>query len=156
MCTRAMSVVTGAVVAAVWVIALAGCVSSYSAGKPVVSHDADAHEDIVTMFEELIRLREAVVANMERFLEEGRLSLAEWADAKIELSEARMGLARAQDRHDLVIQELQKMVATCEEWQKLVKRRADVGRASEVDLLKTQIATLEAQIRLAMAADERE
>ncbi len=105
---------------------------------------------IVAKLTEIVRIREALVEIEQALYKAGR-SAGEGGQvelAEIELAEARVELAREKGQKELIITELQGLVAACERWVEWAKNMKKQARASEVEIQKAQVALLKAQVRL--------
>ena len=81
----------------------------------------------------------------------GHLSADEFIAATVKLSEARIGLAEFQGRHEAVVEELRNIVKLYTNMKETVGKMIDAGKRSRGDIYKVESALLEAKIRLAKA-----
>jgi len=84
----------------------------------------------------------------------GYTSYTEVEDSQKKLSEARIRLATAEHKHDVVIEELRKILALQESRLQLAEVRLEQGLVSSQDIADAKIQLLDAQIRLAEAIQE--
>jgi hypothetical protein len=130
---------------------LAGCTTSQSVREKPVLGSPQTNEDIIEMYQELINLRQRDLAEQLRLLEYGRGDLSGFTKAKAKLSETRIQLAKFQDKHDIVVRELQNIVQFYSEASEQLKREVDKGQKPRMHLCEIEIELLEAKIRVAKA-----
>jgi hypothetical protein len=82
---------------------------------------------------------------MKIFLESGRIGLDEYMRANVALMRADMDLCKTKDERLEILQKIVQLHRECEAW---IARRAAEGRATEADVKKAKVGTLEAQIEL--------
>ncbi len=91
------------------------------------------------------RLLSNVVDSMKIFFESGRVGLDEYMHANIALLRAEMDLCQTPNERLEILQKIVQFHRECEAW---MARRAADGRATQADVKKVKVATLEAQIEL--------
>ncbi len=87
-----------------------------------------------------------LVHKMEIFLESGRIGIDEFMEANVKLVRAELDLCRNRAERLEVLQKAVKFLITCEE---MAAKRADAGRATDIDVDKVKAAVLQARIELA-------
>ena len=128
-----------------------GCSSSRSTGN---SHEVQINEDIISALEEIVSIREEQLSVIQDKHKMGYTSYTEVEDSQKKLSEARIRLATAEHKHDVVIEELRKILALQESRLQLAEVRLEQGLVSSQDIADAKIQLLDAQIRLAEAIQE--
>ena len=113
---------------------------------------AKGREEYEKELQELLTERKQVlsdvVASMKIFLESGRIGIDEYMNANIALLRAEMDLCKTQNERLEILQKIVQLHQECEAW---MARRAEEGRATEADVKKVKVATLEARIELLRA-----
>lgn len=117
---------------------------------------AQANEDIIEMYQDIIKLRQKVLADNVKLSEYGRGSGVEFVAAKVKVSEARIQLARLEGQQDVVIVELRNIVKLYTELKEALEKEVKIGQRSNVYVDEMEIRLLEAKIRLARAIQEKE
>ena len=112
------------------------------------------NEDILKMYQEMIKLRQRDLAEQSRLLEYGRGDISSLTKSKMKLSESRIHLLQFQGNNDLVVKELENIVQLCTEVREQIKREIDRGQKAPGLLSEIEIALLEAKIRLAKATQK--
>ncbi len=153
---QAVKKLTCSAVMIVWMTALTGCVSSQSVQEAPVTDNAQANEDIIEMYQDIIKLRQKVLAENVKLSEYGRGSVVEFVDAKVKVSEARIQLARFEGQQDVVIGELRNIVKLYTEVKEALEKELKAGQRSKKNVYEIGIRLLEAKIRLARAIQEKE
>ena len=103
------------------------------------------------MHQDIVAIREAMLAEVEASHRSGRAGLTELSRAKIALANARLNHAEVQGRRDEVRRELQTILSVHQDTLDALTLRRDGGRVTEHDLNEAQVAVLAAKIRLAQA-----
>ena len=152
---QAIKKLTCSAVMIVWMTALTGCVSSQSVQEAPVTDNAQANEDIIEMYQDIIKLRQKVLADIVTLSEYGRGNVVEFVDAKVKVSEARIQLARFEGQQDVVIVELRNIVKLYTEVKEALETEIKAGQRSRDVVDKIEIRLLEAKIRLARAIQEK-
>jgi len=152
---QAIKKLTCSAVMIVWMTALTGCVSSQSVPEAPVTDNAQANEDIIEMYQDIIKLRQKVLADNVKLSEYGRGSGVEFVDAKVKVSEARIQLARFEGQQDVVIVELRNIVKLYTELKEALEVEIKAGQRSNVYVDEMEIRLLEAKIRLVRAIQEK-
>ena len=132
-------------------IALAGCVSVYSENETEISQKDKTRNEIIQMQREIVSLRQQNLADQEKMSEYGRGNIADFMKARSNLSEARIKLAKFQDRRKAVISELENLIQTYSDMRESLQKEITAGQRPTGDLNDLEIAILEAKIRLAKA-----
>jgi hypothetical protein len=156
MSNQAIKKLTCSAVMIVWMSALTGCVSSQSVQESPVTDNAQANEDIIEMYQDIIKLRQKVLADNVKLSEYGRGSGVEFVDAKVKVSEARIQLARFEGQQDVVIVELRNIVKLFTELKEALGNEIKIGQRSMKNVYEMEIRILEAKIRLVRAIQEKE
>lgn len=152
---QAIKTLTGSAVMVVWMAALTGCVSSQSVQESPVTDNAQVNDDIIEMYQDIIKLRQKVLADIVKMFEYGQGNVVEFVDAKVKVSEARIRLARFEGRQDVVIGELRNIVKLYTELKEALEKEIRAGQRSMKNVYKIEIRLLEAKIRLARAIQEK-
>ena len=153
---QAIKKLTCSAVMIVWMTALTGCVSSQSVQEAPVTDNAQANDDIIGMYQDIIKLRQKVLADNVKLSEYGRGSGVEFVDAKVKVSEARIQLARLKGQQDVVIVELRNIVKLYTELKEALGNEIKAGQRSMKNVYEMEIRILEAKIRLARAIQGKE
>jgi len=153
---QAIKKLTCSAVMIVWMTALTGCVSSQSVQEAPVTDNAQANDDIIGMYQDIIKLRQKVLADTVKLSEYGRGSGVEFLDAKVKVSEARIQLARFEGQQDVVIVELRNIVKLYTELKEALGNEIKIGQRSMKNVYEMEIRILEAKIRLARAIQGKE
>lgn len=151
---QAIKKLTCSAVMIVWMAALTGCVSSQSVQESPVTDNAQVNDDIIEMYQDLIKLRQKVLADIVKLSDYGRVTAVEFVDAKVKVSEARIQLARLEGQQDVVIVELRNIVKLYTELKEALEGEIKAGQRENV--YEMEIRLLEAKIRLARAIQEKE
>ncbi|MHC4519721.1 MAG: TolC family protein [Planctomycetota bacterium] len=152
MVKRVVSGVIGVVLSAVCALVFGGRESVGPPPAPAVAQERRQETSAVMQaLEEIIEIRQAILDDTEESHRMGRADLAEVAQAQINVSEARLQLARAQGRQEAAVGELRMILAAREETVKSIQERQDFGLATQGDLHEAVIAALETKVRLARA-----
>jgi hypothetical protein len=102
-------------------------------------------KELQELLTERKQLLSDVVASMKIFLESGRIGLDEYMRANVALLRADMDLCKTKDERLEILRKIVQLHRECEAW---IARRAAEGRATEADVKKAKVGTLEAQIEL--------
>jgi hypothetical protein len=102
-------------------------------------------KELQQLLTERRQLLSNVVDSMKIFLESGRIGLDEYMRANVALLRADMDLCKTKDERLEILQKIVQLHRECEAW---IARRAAEGRATEADVKKAKVGTLEAQIEL--------
>jgi hypothetical protein len=117
-----------------------------ASGTDVAAEGREKYEkELQQLLTERKRLLSNVVDSMKIFLESGRIGLDEYMQANIALLRAEMDLCKTQNERIEILQKIVQLHRECEAW---MARRAAEGRATEADVKKMKIGTLEARIEL--------
>jgi len=117
------------------------------ASEPGVAEGRDSHRrQLQELLMERRMILSGIVKSMKIFLESGRVGIDEYRDANIALLRAEMDLCKTRNER---IEILRKIVEFHKTFEEQIKRRADEGRTTRIDVDKAKVATLEAQIELA-------
>jgi len=150
MIKRVLFGIAGVVLSAVCALVFGGRASVESVPEPSVAEERrEAISETTRVLQEIIEIRQAILEETEESHKMGRADSAEVAQAQIDVSEARLRLARAQGRQEAAVRELHTILAAREETVKSVQERQDFGLATQDDLHKARIAALETRVRLA-------
>jgi outer membrane protein TolC len=152
---QAIKKLTCSAVMIVWMAALTGCVSSQSVQESPVTDNAQVNDDIIEMYQDLIKLRQKVLAENVKLYDYGRGNVVEFVDAKVKVSEARIQLARFEGQQDVVIGELRNIVKLYTEVKEALEKEVKTGQRPNVYVDEMEIRLLEAKIRLARAIQEK-
>ncbi len=125
-------------IAAIGLIALGVGVGG-SAQRPAQEPNQRLQE-LMTERYEILR---DMVASLEIFFNSGRIDLFEWRDANVALFKAKADLAADASEQIKVYEELVDFLRDCEQ---KARQRVDAGRASEADVQRSKLATIEAQM----------
>ncbi len=136
------------------IIAFCSVVLSYGASsKPETanqpSNSSPANEDVISLYKELIALRQHAIDNKKHLLEIGQTSPSDLIEPELELAEARIDLAEFQGEKKIVIEELQKMEQSLQEIRTQQKKEVDSGQRPIDGLNDIDSRILETKIRLA-------
>ena len=91
------------------------------------------------------RILDAIAEDAKRSVEAGRLSMAEYMDAKTASLSAGIELCETKDDRVKIYAEIVKVHEESEAW---TKRRFEHGQAGQVDLAKAKVARIESEIDL--------
>lgn len=152
---QAIKKLTCSAVMIVWMTALTSCVSSQSVQEAPVRDNAQANEDIIEMYQDIIKLRQKVLAENVKLSEYGRVTAVEFVDAKVQVSKARIQLAKFEGQQNVVIVELRNIVKLYTETKEALEKEVKTGQRSNVYVDEMEIRLLEAKIRLARAVQEK-
>jgi outer membrane protein TolC len=152
---QAIKNLTCSAVMIVCMTALTGCVSSQAVQEAPVTDNAQANDDIIEMYQDLIKLRQKVLAENVKLSDYGRGNVVEFVDAKVKVSEARIQLARFEGQQDVVIGELRNIVKLYTEVKEALEKEVKTGQRPNVYVDEMEIRLLEAKIRLARAIQEK-
>ncbi len=131
--------------------AVTGCVSIHSENQTQISQKEKTRNEIIQLYQEIITLRQQVLADMEKSLEYGRGDVTDYMDARTKLTEARIELAQYEGRPDAVIKEFENIIQLYSEMNESLQKEIAAGQRPSRDLYEVDIAILEAKIRLAKA-----
>jgi len=116
------------------------------ASEPGVAEGLDSRQsELQQLLTERRMILSRIVESMKIFLESGRVGLDEYRDANIALLRAEIDLRNTPNDRIEILEEIVQFHKKCEEQ---VRRRADEGRATRIDVEKAKLARLEAQIEL--------
>jgi len=115
-----------------------------------------ANEDIIEMYQDIIKLHRKVLADAVKLSEYGRVTVVEFVDAEVKVSEARIQPARFEGQQDVVIVEVRNIVKLYTEAKEALEKEIKAGQRSSEDVDRIEIRLLEAKIRLARAIQEKE
>lgn len=111
---------------------------------------------IIAKLTEIVQIRKQLVEYYQAEYDAGHALSAtvdgmQWA--AVELAEARVNLARERGQREPLIAALQELVAAHEQRAEMTKRRSSESgsNAAKVEVERTQVALLEAQVRLLRA-----
>jgi hypothetical protein len=132
-------------------IFLVSLTSSQPVKEELTLDSPEINEDLVEMYQKIIKLRERDLAERLRLLEYGRGEYLGFTKAKLRLSETRIELAEFQGKHEIVLKELRNIVRFYSEAREQIQREIDKGQRPLNAFYEAEIALLEAKIRLAKA-----
>jgi hypothetical protein len=136
------------------IIALCGVVLSYgTVSQPEaaaqISSNNSANEEIISMYNELIALRQHAVEENRKLWQLGQGNLPEVVDDEIKLAEARIQLAQFQSKRETVVKELQNLVQTMTEMRNTIRLEVELGQRPRSYIYDLDARLLETKIRLA-------
>ena len=131
-----------------------GYTSSQTVKDKSVLDTSRTNEDMIELYQEIIKLRQRDLAEQSRLLEYGRGDISRLMKSKMKLSETRIQLLQLQGNNDLVVKELENIVQLYTEVREQIKREIDKGQKAPGLLYEIEIALLEAKIRLAKATQK--
>lgn len=151
---RTVTFLICSVVIIVCAAVLTGGTSSQSIKDMPILGNARNNEEIIGMYQEIIKLRQRVLDGTRIRIKARIASSVEIIGPTVKVSEARIQLAQFQGNHDAVVEELRNIVKCYTEVKKSLQRQVDAGHRPTVDIDEIKIALLEARIRLAKTIQE--
>lgn len=142
------------------IFVICSAILSYGASfQPVTttqtSYRPASVEDVISLYKELISLREHIVEESRKNMEIGRINISELVDNEIKAAEAKIQLAEFQGDKETVIEELKNLVQTITKTKQTIKWEIEVGARSRSWLYDVDSKLLELKIRLAKAKLEK-
>jgi mevalonate kinase len=136
-------------------IALAFGTSSQAETEKKVSDISSSIDEIVSMYNELIALRQQAVEEQWRLVQLGQASTSEMIGAEMKAAEARIQLAQFQGKKEAVVEELQNLVRAMTQLRNSLKMEIEVGMRSQTEIYEIDGSILEIKIRLAKTKQEQ-
>ncbi len=124
-------------------LALAGCQRNVKrvARESPLPHDDQLHQLLL----ERQQLLEGIAENAKRFVDAGRMTASEYAQAKKAALRARIDLCETQAERVAIHEQILALDRRAEAW---TERRAAAGQTGESDLAQARITRIESEIDL--------
>ncbi len=144
--TRAGRIATWALVG-IGFCALGAVVTESAAQAPgdAERQTATSNERIKALTAERYDILRHIADSVEKHFASGMATLVEWRDAKLALYRAQADLCTDRAKRIAVHEEMVDFLRKCEQ---LAQRSADAGRATQIEVDRARVATIEAQIAL--------
>jgi len=152
---RTKSCLMCSIIVVLCVTLLTGGTLSQSVKGTKISDKTHTNEDIVELYQELIKLRQRVLDEIKLKIGYGA-GVGELIDARTKATEARIQLAQFHGKKETVIEELQSLVQFYTEMRKSLIVEVNAGQGSRMVIYEIDIRLLETKIWLAMAKQEKE
>jgi hypothetical protein len=112
------------------------------------------NSELIKIQQDIVELRRKIFDDTQIKLENAQATLQELVDERAKLAEAKIKLAKFQDRDDLIIQELQNLVQFYINARGKLLEQLESGKGKGKGLYEIDIALMETNIRLSQAVNK--